>query len=104
MVGSIGSATSSLNDYVSIDFSAAAAATNQNLQLVFYYLPIGTQANPQYQITKAVLNPLTVTSNNQFTLFVEYVGVSSSIVLNLPSPPVINAYLPDDFLYPFYVA
>lgn len=104
MVGSIGSAAFSLSDYVSIDFTPAASASNQNLQLLFYYFPIGTQANPQYQITRAVLNPLTVTSNNQFTLFVEYVGVSSSIVLNLPSPPVIDAYLPDDFLYPFYVA
>lgn len=104
MVGSIGSAASSLDDYVNIDFAPSASATNQNLQLVFYYLPIGTQANPQYQITKAVLNPLAVTYNDQFTLFVEYVGVSSSIVLNLPSPPVIDAYLPDDFLYPFYFA
>lgn len=104
MVGSIGSSASSLDDYVNIDYSPASSATNQNLQLVFYYLPIGTKANPQYQITKAVLNPLAVANNAQFTLFVEYVGVSSSIVLNLPSPPVIDAYLPDDFLYPFYVA
>jgi len=24
--------------------------------------------------------------------------------MNVPSPPAIDAYLPDDFLYPFYVA
>jgi hypothetical protein len=104
MVGSIGSAASSLSDYVSVDFSDAALDSSKNLQLAFSYLPIGTQANPQYQITKAVLKALTSTSNGQFTLFVEYIGASSSIVLNLPSPPVIDAYLPDDFLYPFYVA
>jgi hypothetical protein len=26
------------------------------------------------------------------------------VTLNVPNPPTINAYLPDDFLYPFYVA
>lgn len=31
-------------------------------------------------------------------------SVSNAVMLNLPSPPVIDAYLPDDFLYPFYVA
>ena len=67
-------------------------------------MSIGTQSSPQYQITKAVLNPLSVNSNNQFSLFVEYVAVNTSLILNLPSPPILDAYLPDDFLYPFYVA
>jgi hypothetical protein len=70
MVGSIGSAATSLSDYVTIDYSLASSVTNQNLQLVFYYISIGTQASPQYQITKAVLNPLTTSTNSQFTLFV----------------------------------
>jgi hypothetical protein len=103
MVGSIGSASTSLTDFVTIDYSATVSS-NQNLQLVFYYAPVGTKASPQYQIMKAVLNPLSVSSNSQFSLFVEYMPVSSSVILNLPSPPVIDAYLPDDFLYPFYVA
>lgn len=104
LVGSIGSASTSLSDYIAIDYAPASSATNQNLQLVFYYVSIGTQAAPQYQITKAVLNPLSVSTNGQFTLFVEYVAVNTSVILNLPSPPIIDAYLPDDFLYPFYVA
>ena len=69
-------------------------------------MPIGTSTSPQYQITKAVVSPVTVTStgNGQFSLFVEYISVSNSLILNLPSPPTIDAYLPNDFLYPFYVA
>jgi hypothetical protein len=101
-VGALGSASTNLGDFVSIDYTAIIS--NQNIQLLFYYISIGTQSNPQYQITKAVLNALSVSSNNQFSLFVEYMPLSNSVILNLPSPPVINAYLPDDFLYPFYVA
>lgn len=102
-VGSLGSSSTNSNDYVTIDYTSAPSS-NQNIQLVFYYVSIGTQANPQYQIVKAVLNPLSVASNNQFSLFVEYMPLSNSVVLNMPSPPVIDAYLPNDFLYPFYVA
>lgn len=69
MVGSIASA-SVLADYISIDYSAASSATNQNLQLLFYYSSIGTQSSPQYQITKAVLNPLSPAINGQYSLFV----------------------------------
>ena len=70
-------------------------------------MPIGTSTSPQYQITKAVVIPVipvASTGNGQFSLFVEYISVSNSLILNLPSPPTIDAYLPNDFLYPFYVA
>lgn len=103
-IGSLGSSSTNSNDYITIDYTTSVPSNNQNIQLVFYYVSIGTQANPQYQIVKAVLNPLSVASNNQFSLFVEYMPLSNSVVLNMPSPPIIDAYLPNDFLYPFYVA
>lgn len=73
------------------------------MQLLFYYSSVGTQSNPQYKIVKAVVNGLTV-ANKQPSLFIEYQSIANSVVLNIPNPPVIDAYLPNDFLYPFYVA
>lgn len=64
---------------------------------------IGTELDPQYQIIQARLQPGgAVTSEVQ--LFVEFEAVSSSVVMNVPSPPTIDLTLPNDFLYPFYVA
>jgi hypothetical protein len=37
-------------------------------------------------------------------LNIEYQPISNLVTLNVPNPPTIDAYLPDDFLYPFYVA
>lgn len=68
-VGSLGISTTNLADYVQIDYTSNPG-TNVNLQLIFYYVAIGTSLNPQYQITKAVLNSLTSSGNGQFSLFV----------------------------------
>jgi hypothetical protein len=103
-VGSMGISSTNLNDYVSLSVPSIIN-TNQNLQLIFYYLPIGTNLNPQYQIVQAQLNPLSNTNTNLPTsLYVEYQPISTSVFMNVPSPPKIDASLPDDFLYPFYVA
>lgn len=103
-VGSLGISSTNLKDYVKVAV-ASNINSNQNLQLVFYYIPIGTNMAPEYQILQVELNPLGNTNTGLPTsLFVEYQTVSSSVFMNVPSPPVIDAYLPDDFLYPFYVA
>ena len=92
-----------LLDYVSITFGTTITNTN-NLQLIFHYLSIGTEKSPQYKIMQASLNGLTASTTNQPTLFIEFQPIPNSVFLNTPSPPTIDAYLPDDFLYPFYVA
>lgn len=103
-IGSLGIASTNLNDYVSLSVPSTIN-TNQNLQLIFYYIPIGTNLNPQYQIIQAQLNALTNTNTNLPTsLYVEYQAISTNVFMNVPSPPKIDAYLPNDFLYPFYVA
>lgn len=62
-VGSMGISSTNLKDYVSLSV-ASTINTNQNLQLIFYYIPIGTNLNPQYQIIQAQLNPLSNTNTN----------------------------------------
>lgn len=103
-IGSFGISATNTNDYVKLTVSGTIN-TNQNLQLLFYYIPIGTNLDPEYQIVQVQLNPLGNTNTGLPTsLYVEYQAVSNSVFMNVPSPPVINAYLPNDFLYPFYVA
>lgn len=103
-IGSLGISSTNINDYVQLSIPIPIN-NNQNVQLIFYYAAIGTNLDPQYQILSAKLNGLGNTATNQPTsLFVEYQQLNTSILMNVPSPPVINAYLPNDFLYPFYVA
>ena len=83
---------------------SSTITTANSLQLVFFYLPVGTEDNPQYKIANAQLNGITASTTNQPTLFIEFEQVATSVILNTPSPPTIDASLPDDFLYPFYVA
>lgn len=101
-VGSIGSATTNSFDYVAVSFSGVISAS-QSVQLIFYYISIGTSTSPQYKVVNAATNPID-TKNNQPSLFIEFISVANSVVINTPSPPVLNAYLPNDFLYPFYAA
>ena len=58
---------------------------------------------PQYEILQARLQA-TGTISNEVKLFVEFQAVGSAVTLNVPPPPTIDATLPSDFLYPFYVA
>jgi hypothetical protein len=103
-VGSFGLSSTNLLDYVGVSV-ASGISTSQNVQLVFYYVSIGTFKNRQFQIVKAAINGLNNPASGQpISLFVEYQEVSSNVVMNVPSPPSVDAYLPDDFLYPFYVA
>ena len=103
-VGSFGLSSTNLLDYVGVTV-ASGISSSQNIQLVFYYVSIGTAKNRQFQIVKAAVNGLNNPASGQpISLFVEYQEVSSSVVMNVPSPPSVDAYLPDDFLYPFYVA
>jgi hypothetical protein len=53
MVGSFGSTNLNLNDFVKVIYPTVAPSSNDNLQLIFYYISLGTQASPQYQILKA---------------------------------------------------
>jgi hypothetical protein len=104
-VGSYGFSSNILKDYVSIDYDSILINSNsQDVQLLFYYIPIGTQNNPQYKIVSASVKAANEKNVNAQTLFIEYVELDFTVTLNVPNPPTINAYLPDDFLYPFYVA
>lgn len=96
----------SLGDFISIDFSQLTNNNNMGVKISIFYQPIGTQFYPQYEITKASASPISIdfSNPNQYSLVVEYIKISSDITLYLPSPPIIDAYLPNDFLYPFYVA
>ena len=68
-IGSIGSASSSLGDYVPLAIDSNLN-NNTNLQLLFHYIKIGTQNYPQYQIIKAKLVGLSASPIGQPTLFV----------------------------------
>lgn len=70
-VGSIGSATSNSNDYVQIEFSSSLS-NSQNVQLIFYYIPLGVKGSAQYKIVKAMANAFPFPSGGQPSLFVEY--------------------------------
>lgn len=77
----------------------------QSVQLLFSYIKIGAAGSEQYKIVKADILPVSpVVSQNWKSLFVEFRLVPTDIIMNAPPPPKINAYLPNDFLYPFYVA
>jgi hypothetical protein len=100
-VGGLGISSNTLADYVSL--TTTTIPSNENIQLVFYYIPIGTELDPQYQIVSAKLQPAGTISTT-VNLYVEFEAISSGVFMNIPSPPTINAQLPSDFLYPFYVA
>lgn len=70
LVAAIGSASTNLNDYVQVEFPSTSPQPNQNIQLLFYYISIGAQQNPQYQIMRVVVNGLSISGNGQPTLFV----------------------------------
>ena len=100
-IGMFGISSTNINDYVPLTVSNIAAG--ENMHLLFDYITIGTELEPQYQIIQARLMPSgTITTEVQ--LFVEFQAVTTGVVMNLPPPPAINARLPNDFLYPFYVA
>lgn len=70
-VGSYGLSSTNLNDYIGVSLGSVSAS--QNIQLVFYYVSIGTAASRQYQIVKAAINGLSNPGQNQpISLFVEY--------------------------------
>lgn len=101
-VGAFGSASTVLADYVSVSWPSSIENT-RSLQLLLYYVKVGEESNYQYQITNVTASTLS-TQNSQSTLYVEYIEVENTAELYIPSPPTIEASLPDDFLYPFYVA
>lgn len=71
--------------------------------MVIYYINIGVPQNPQYEISEVVLSPFTI-KDGLSTLFIEFVSVENTVNLYVPPAPTANAYLPNDFLYPFFVA
>lgn len=79
-------------------------SSSGDIKLVFYYTAIGAENNPQYRIISSAARAANDYSNNIQTLYIEYMKINSTVKLNVPNPPTIDAYLPDDFLYPFYVA
>jgi len=54
-VGGLGISSTVLADYVQL--TTTTIPSNENIQLVFYYIPIGTELDPQYQIVNAKLQP-----------------------------------------------
>jgi hypothetical protein len=62
-VGSYGLSSTNLYDYVGVTV-ASGISSSQNVQLVFYYVSIGTAKNRQYQIVKAAINGLNKPGTN----------------------------------------
>ena len=105
-VGAFGSSSSKLADYVSVTFPSSAILSTESVRLLINYIPIGTELDPQYQITHAIIESTGIISTTEVYLFVEFemITTGSSVFMNVPPPPTVQAPLPDDFLYPFYVA
>ena len=68
-----------------------------------YYINIGVPQNPQYEISKVEVKPVIV-KDGLSKLYVEFVSVENKFGLSVPPVPIVDAYLPNDFLYPFFVA
>lgn len=100
-VGSFGISSNNIADYIAV--TQNTIQSNENMHLLVDYIPIGTELDPQYQILQVRLQPASTISTEVY-LFVEFQAVSTGVFLNVPPPPKIDIRLPNDFLYPFYVA
>ncbi len=65
----MGIASTNLNDFVKVETNSSIN-NNLNLQLLIYYINIGTQNNPQFKIIKTYINSLTISNSGQPTLFI----------------------------------
>jgi len=102
-IGIYGISSSTLKDFISLNYPTADYSNTLSIQLLVYYSKIGTLLNPQYEILSVAVNGVT-SINGLCSLYIEYVSIDNSYSLYAPSPPKVDAYLPNDFLYPFYVA
>lgn len=71
--------------------------------MIFYYINIGQPQNPQYEISKVEIKPVII-KDGLSTLYIEFISVDNQFGLYVPPAPIVDAYLPNDFLYPFFVA
>ena len=49
------------------------------------------------------MRPLT-SNDGLSTFYIEFISVDNKFGLYVPPAPTVDAYLPNDFLYPFFVA
>ena len=89
-------------------FATVTQTTSSNSNgvsiLQIYYSRIGREGNSMFQVVYASALISSTSNNNRCQLFVEYKQVDSSVLTYVPSPPSVQAYLPNDVLYPFYVS
>lgn len=104
MVGVMGSSNSAIADYTTISWpTGTASSDSNNVLLKVYYTKIGAEASPQYYVLRVMAELISNTAKEK-VLFVEYQEVTGSPQMYIPPPPKVDAYLANDFLYPFYVA
>jgi hypothetical protein len=64
---------------------------------------MGIPSKAQYRIDKIEFKGV-ASKDGLSSLYVEYVNLENPYSLYVPPAPTVDAYLPNDFLYPFYVA
>lgn len=100
-VGTMGSASTTLGDFTAVTWPSIA--DTQSIKLNIFYQKVGAAENPQYYVTNMTVQDVS-SLNQAHTIYIEYQELTTTPAMYIPPPPRVHAYLPNDFLYPFYVA